>query len=418
MPLRPPPSADRLAGPPASGSWESSSRDAAEGQGPPRVLVVARWPVGGIRTHLLANYAALAAAGYRFTFVGPDDASLFSLRAGFGDVQEAGFVGVPVAGRRCRLWPSLRRLLRSGRFALLHAHGVTAAAHATLANLGLGVPHVVTLHEPLRAGQFAGWRGRLRRWALGRALRRADAIVTVSDDARDNLLETLAALRPRADRVRTFPNGIAPRYAGPLDSAVGGLRQRLGLGPQPSLVGFLGRFMPEKGFPVLLEAVARLAGAETERPFHLVGFGSGDFRREYQKEIARRGLGGCVTLLDFVPDVQPVLRQLDLVVVPSLWEASSLVSMEAMAAGVPVLGSDCIGLREVLRGTPSRTVPAGDAGALAEALRLALDEPWTEAARAFAAEARARFDNAHSAQRLLALFDELTRRPARMPLAA
>src|SRR5262249_54105418 len=157
----------------------------------------------------------------------------------------------------------------------------------------------------------------------------------------------------------------------------------LGLDAQPFLIGFLGRFMPEKGFPVLLEAVDQLVREETVRPFHLAGFGSGDFRREYQTAILRRGLEKYVSLLDFVPDVRPVLRQPERVVVPSLWEASSLISMEAMAAGVPVLGSDCIGLREVLRDTPSRTVAANDAAALAAGLRAALDEPWTDAARAF-----------------------------------
>src|SRR5262249_56184967 len=95
---------------------------------------------------------------------------------------------------------------------------------------------------------------------------------------------------------------------------------------------------------------------------------SGDYRREYQRAVEREGLSGCVTLLDFVPDVAPVLRQLDLVVVPSLWEASSLVSMEALAAGVPVLGSDCPGLPEVLRGPPPRTVPAGGGFAPARGL--------------------------------------------------
>jgi glycosyltransferase involved in cell wall biosynthesis len=169
---------------------------------------------------------------------------------------------------------------------------------------------------------------------------------------------------------------------------------------------FLGRFMPEKGFPVLLDAVQQLVRIGAG-PFHVVAFGSSDYRREYEQAIARQGLGPFVTLCDFVADVVPVLRQLDLVVVPSLWEASSLVSMEAMAAGVPVLGSDCPGLREVLRGSPARTVPAGDVAVLALALRDAIEAPWTEEARAYAAEARARFDNGHSARRLTALYDEL-----------
>jgi glycosyltransferase involved in cell wall biosynthesis len=374
----------------------------------PRVLVVARWPVGGIRTHLLSNYSALAEEGYRFTFVGPADDSLDSLRAGFGDIEGTAFIGAPVENRRCRLWPVVRGLLREGRFGLLHSHGVTAAVHAALANLGVGVPHIVTLHEPLRTNQFLGWIGRLKRWALARALGLADVILTVSDDARANVLEYFPALRGPADRVRTVPNGITLKGYYTTDvGPVNDLRDRLGLGTQPFLIGFLGRFMPEKGFPVLLDAVDRLTREETVPPFHLVGFGSGDFRREYQRAVVRRGLDRVVTLLDFVPDVRPVLRQLDLVVVPSLWEASSLVSMEAMSAGVPVLGSDCIGLREVLRDTPSRLVAANDSAALALGLRAALEEPWTEAARAFAAEARDRFDNRHSVRRLAALFEEL-----------
>jgi glycosyltransferase involved in cell wall biosynthesis len=112
-------------------------------------------------------------------------------------------------------------------------------------------------------------------------------------------------------------------------------------------------------------------------------------------------------MLDFVPDVLPLLRQLDLLVVPSLWEASSLVSMEAMAAGVPVLGTDCIGLREVLRDTPSRAVRAGDEVDLCRGLRQALARPWAAAARAFAAEACERFDNARAAGRLLELYAAL-----------
>jgi len=302
----------------------------------------------------------------------------------------------------------VRGLLREGRFGLLHSHGITAAAHAALANLGVGVPHVATLHEPLRTTQFPGWLGPLKRWTLARALGQADAILTVSDDAQANLLEHFPALGTHADRLLTVPNGIhAQRYAVPSGYVTDDLRERLGLDAQPILVGFLGRFMPEKGFPVLLEAVERLTRQETLRPFYLVGFGSGDYRREYQNAILRRGLEKFVSLLDFVADVQPVLRQLDLVVVPSLWEASSLVSMEAMAAGVPVLGSDCIGLREVLRDTPSRMVPANDPAALTAGLRAALDEPWTQAARDFATEAQARFDNVHSVRRLTALFESL-----------
>jgi glycosyltransferase involved in cell wall biosynthesis len=99
------------------------------------------------------------------------------------------------------------------------------------------------------------------------------------------------------------------------------------------------------------------------------------------------------------------LRQLDLLVMPSLWEACPLLPMEAMAVGVPVLGSDCIGLREVLRDTPSSTVPANNPEAWSIALERAIAAPWTEAARAFAAEARRRFDVLKPAKELARLFE-------------
>jgi glycosyltransferase involved in cell wall biosynthesis len=386
----------------------------AEGAAPPavgaRLLVVARWPVGGIRTHLKYNYPYLQSAGYRCTIVVPANSCLAALREA---LPGADFVEVPVHGPNCRLWPAVHRLLCSGRFALVHSHGLTAAAHVAFANIGVRLPHVATLHEPLRDAQFSGLRGKVRRWLLGRLLARADAVVVVSEDAHANLLRHFPALGHDPTRLHTLPNGIdARRYAEENGPAGDEIRRRLGLRPGMALVGFLGRFMPEKGFPLLLEAVVRLV-REGAPPFHVAAFGSTDYRREYARAVERAGLADRVTLLDFVPDVLPVLRQLHLVVVPSLWEASSLVSMEAMAAGVPVLGSDCPGLREVLRGTPSRSVPAGDADALAHALREALYVPWTAAARDFAPAAQRRFDNARSARGLVAIYQRVLRRAKR-----
>jgi glycosyltransferase involved in cell wall biosynthesis len=374
------------------------------------VLVVARWPVGGIRTHLKYNAPALAEAGHACTFVGPLDTSLSALRDTLGDLPGAEFVGVPVYAPRCRLWPAVRRLLRTGRFDLLHSHGLTAAAHAVVANLGIGVPHLTTVHDALRSEQFAGWRGRAKRWLLGSVVARADAAVCVTDDIRANLLDFLPAVGRGRCRLVVIPNGIdAERYLDLPEDPPSGLRRQFGLGRDTVLLGFLGRFMEQKGFLPLLSALERLLREGPPRPFHLVAVGSGDREVEYRQAIAARGLAGHVSLVPFVPDVLPVLRQLDLLVVPSLWEASSLLSMEAMAAGVPVLGSDCIGLREVLRRTPARMVRAGDEADLCRGLREALADPGTAAARAFARVACHRFDNVPRARELMRLYADLAR---------
>jgi glycosyltransferase involved in cell wall biosynthesis len=375
-----------------------------------RVLCAVRWPVGGIRTHVLYNYPDAAVDGYRFTFVGPADATFDTFSAGLRGLPACEFAGASVRGGRCRLAGTVRRQLGTGRFALLHSHGLTAAVQAAAANFDVGLPHAATVHDPLRSGQFPGLRGRVKRWAMGRLLRRLDAVVCVGHDVRANLLEYLPALQP--ERLVVIPNGIdTDRFAarGPEPDD---LRRRLGLGPEVTLVGFLGRFMEQKGFLPLLGAIERLVREGPPRPFHLVAVGSGDFEREYRAEVGRRGLAGHVSMLGFVMDAGPVLRQLDLLAVPSLWEALPLLPMEAMAAGVPVLGTDCIGLREVLHDTPSRVVRAGDVAALCRGLRDALAEPRTEAARLFAEEARERFDNRPSARRLVELFGRLARVPA------
>lgn len=218
MPVRPALSPDT----PSVAANEAMRRWIGGGE-PPRVLLTARWPIRGVRAHLIDNYSALYANGFRFAFVGPDDESLVRLRAGFERREGLAFLGAPVENGRCRLWSVLRGLLRSGGYSLVHSHGLTATAHASLANLGVGLPHVVTLHESLRPHQFPGLLGRLKRWTLTRALLQADAIITASEEARTNLLEHVPALLDRADRLfAAAPDGLgAERLAALLESLAG-----------------------------------------------------------------------------------------------------------------------------------------------------------------------------------------------------
>jgi glycosyltransferase involved in cell wall biosynthesis len=196
MPVRPAMPADSS---PISAS-EAMRRWSAADE-PLRILLVARWPIGAVRAHLLTNYSALCAAGFRFTFVGPAGEAFDRLRTDFDGIEGLEFAAAPVEGRRCRLWPTIRALLCDRRYGLVHSHGFTAAVHATLANFGIAVPHLVTLHKPLHPNQFPGWIGCLKRWVLKRALHEADAIVTVSEEARVNLLEHVPSLRSRAHRL-------------------------------------------------------------------------------------------------------------------------------------------------------------------------------------------------------------------------
>jgi len=378
---------------------------------PRRVLTVVRWPLGGIRTYLLYNYPILAAAGYRFTLVGPADEPFRALCREMQTWEGAEFVEAPVAGPRCKLRSTVRRVLRERQFDLIHSQGLTAGVEAVLANLRCGVPHVITSHDVIRPDQFAGLLGRVKRRLLGQVLRRAHALVAVSYDAHQNHLRYLPSLGRGPCRVLTILNGIDTTRPGNHTRAQGPrLRERLGVAEDVCLLGYLGRFKEQKGFLVLVDALERLLAAGPSPSVRLLAVGSGDYIREYRDEIERRPrVAGCVTFLAHTPDVTPILREIDLLVMPSLWEACPLLPMEAMCEGAPVLGSDCIGLREVLYGSPSRMVPAGDAAALAQGIRQAIDAPWKEKAAEYAPVAHRRFDVRVRGGELLGLFDRVLR---------
>ncbi|HTU91286.1 MAG TPA: hypothetical protein VMF69_14495, partial [Gemmataceae bacterium] len=95
MPVRPAMSADS-----SVVSANEAMRRWADVSDRPRILLVARWPIGAVRAHLLSNYSALCAAGFRFTFVGPGGETLERLRAGFDGIDGLGFVPAPVEERR------------------------------------------------------------------------------------------------------------------------------------------------------------------------------------------------------------------------------------------------------------------------------------------------------------------------------
>jgi len=376
------------------------------------VLCVVRYPVGGIRTHLRYNLGYLSEHGYRFTFVVPEETNAEPLSVTLGDLPDADFVTVPGRGAACRLAPTIRRLVRERSFDVVHSHGFTSAMQVVFGTFGRRLPHLATIHDVVRPAQFPGWLGWLKRTALGWVLRQVDTIIPVGDDVRANLLEQLSPLRQRAARLVTIRNGIDATHHSRPHQPASELRHELGLAPGIPLWGFLGRFMEQKGFVPLVEALTLLRQRHPEAQFHLVAFGAGDHRIAYQRRVAELGLSDCVTFRPFVPDIAPILQQLDLLLMPSQWEALALLPMEAMVAGVPVLGTDCIGLREILRDTPSRTTRVGDRESLVAGLLDACRNPWNEAARAFAPEAARRFDNTTPARQLLEQLDELTRRRA------
>ncbi len=384
-----------------------------------RVLAVVRHPVGGVRTHIVYTYPFLMEAGYRFTFVIPDHEDHASFEDDVASWEGTEVFRVPHRDQhrfKPIFRPTVRRLLRKKRFCLLHSHGVQAAIPSMLANAGIGLPHIMTSQDVFHRVKLSGLAGRLKLFGLGQILRRLDALIAVSEDTRADHLQHLPSLKKGPCRVEMIHNGIpVSRFCGSNDQHPeslrdpASLRQQAQIGDDVCLMGFLGRFMEQKGFLVLVEALSLLIQRKEVPPFHLVAIGSGDFLLNYQAMLETRPeVAACITFLEHTPNVAPILRELDLLVMPSLWEAHPLLPMEAMLVGVPIVGTSCLGLREVLHSTPSKAVSPGSAEELADALQEAISNPWKDAARAYIPTAEKRFDVRQTGKELRDLFDDLT----------
>lgn len=145
------------------------------------------------------------------------------------------------------------------------------------------------------------------------------------------------------------------------------LRQKLGL--LAFTIGYIGRFVPEKGLWVLLDALSFLQG-----DWQCLLVGEGPIREEWLYQAQKRGIKERVFWVPTVPhtEIPAYINAMDVLVLPSLttprWkEQFGHVLIEAMACGVPVIGSDSGAIPEVI-GDAGLIVPEGDPRALAQAI--------------------------------------------------
>lgn len=174
-----------------------------------------------------------------------------------------------------------------------------------------------------------------------------------------------------------------------------------------STVGVVGRLAEQKGHRYLLEAVNLLKPALPNLQVWLIG--DGELRAELEAQSTALGLEGNVRFLGRREDVPALLQQINLMVLPSLYEGLPTIIMEGMAAGVPVIATDIPGTRELVQdGVTGWLVPARDAHALAEKIRHVLEHPQAgERVRHCALEGLKRFSIQVSAGHYARLYEKL-----------
>jgi starch synthase len=243
---------------------------------------------------------------------------------------------------------------------LVHSHTWYANMAGHLGGLLHGVPHVVTAHslEPLRpwkAEQLAGGYA-LSSWAERTAYLGAAGVIAVSAGMRADILRVYPELDP--ERVHVVHNGIdlagwrrpAADDAAAQHAAAATVR-RYGIDPDRPAVVFVGRITRQKGLPYLLRAAAELppevqlvlcAGAPDTPEIMAEVVGSVERLRE-----SRTGVVWIEEMLPR-PELVAVLSACTVFVCPSIYEPLGIVNLEAMAVGLPVVGTATGGIPEVV----------------------------------------------------------------------
>lgn len=193
-------------------------------------------------------------------------------------------------------------------------------------------------------------------------------------------------------RVRevVIPNGITLPPA-PTAQARAAARETLGLSADDLVVGILARLAPVKAHEVLLEAVAKLAPGHPR--LRLVCVGGGEREAELARLAEELGIADRVLWAGMRRDVAALVPAFDVACLTSRFECAPLSVIEAMAAGVPVVVSDVGAVRDMVAdGVEGLVFPAGEAGALADALHRLAADPALRASMGSAGRVRAERD--------------------------
>ncbi|MEV8403914.1 glycosyltransferase family 4 protein [Streptomyces niveus] len=347
----------------------------------------------GSSAHVRSLTAGLVARGVRVTVCAPDPLERLY------DFRGCGADHVPVARRGDPL--SLAALRAACATAdVVHAHGLHAAVRAAVALGGQRVPLVVTWHTRVHAD---GPRGHLLRLLERRAVRAAAVVLGTSSELVDR------ARRRGARDARLAPVAVPGPRRVPAPDENGKARAELGAVERPLLMA-VGSLVPDRGYDTLLDAARAWRGLDPV-PL-LVIAGEGRERVALQARIDNEDLP--VNLVGRRDDVSQLLAAADIALLPSRWEARSLLAQEALRLGVPLVATS-VGAVPELVGDAAELIPYGDAVALAGTVTRLLGDPRRRAELASAGPVRAATwpTEDHTIAQVLSVYDELTQSPLR-----
>ncbi|WP_261857280.1 glycosyltransferase [Photobacterium sanguinicancri] len=239
---------------------------------------------------------------------------------------------------------------------VVHAHMVHANLFCRFVRLLCPIKRLVcTAHSNNEGGAARMFLYRITNF-LG------DYFTNVSDAAVTAFINIKAANKKQ---IFCVPNGIDTDKFQFSPLKRNDIRKEFGLSNEQKVIVAVGRIVREKGYDILLKAI-KLALDKNEK-LHLLIVGDGPLRSEMENFVASHGISQHVTFCGIRNDVSGFMSASDLFVLASRFEGFGLVAAEAMSCQLPVVATDCGGVKEVV-GKHGVLVPVEDNKALALAI--------------------------------------------------
>jgi glycosyltransferase involved in cell wall biosynthesis len=262
-------------------------------------------------------------------------------------------IGPKIAMCEFVLAPAIRRF----DIDIIHSHSRTTQVLGALLSRHTGVPHIFTCH-----GFFK------RRW-----LRRifpcwGDKVIAISEQVKEHLIRDFGV---DENKINVIHNGIdADKFKITDLASSSESRKKIGLGNGP-VVGIVARLSDVKGHKYLIEAMKDVLKEIPDA--QLLVCGDGKEKNSLVKLADQLGISKSVFFKPEAQGTSDVLSAMDVFVMPSLHEGLGLALMEAMAAGLPVIGSDIGGIKTLIEdGVTGLLVRPTDSQGLSRAIVMVL----------------------------------------------
>lgn len=346
-----------------------------------RLLIATTVPVT-LRAFLLPYADHFRGAGWTVDAMAAGSSSEAALAEHFDSVIDVDWSRNPLAPRNFGDTPKhVREAVRRGGYDIVHVHTPVAAfvTRYALRNRPPGGPKVVyTAHgfhfhrggQELRNTVFRTLEQAAGRWT--------DRLVVINREDQE------AALRHRIvpEERLSFMPGIGLDFslydASKVERGdVLRLREKLGLHERDALFAMIAAFNPGKRHKDAIAALAAM-GADGTR-VHIAFAGDGPLRKETEERASALGIRKRTHFLGELGDIRPLVVASAATLVPSEREGLSRAAMESVCLGVPVIGADARGVRDVAKDGRGLLFPTGDPLALRDAMLGIVETPFRPA---------------------------------------